>query len=188
MKGKVDTDMKEEKKENPQETEINENTAAETEACEGAGQSKSDEELENVKKELADLKDKYMRSLAEYDNFRKRSVKDRENAYKFSKADVLTKLLPVIDNFERAAENDAASFEDYKKGIIMIHNQFNEILKNLDVEAFGEKGEPFDPNFHSAVMHIDDEEMGENVIADVFSKGYKIGEQVLRPATVKVAN
>ncbi len=151
-------------------------------------EEKHEEEIDSLKKELADVKDKMMRSLAEYDNFRKRSAKERENAYKFSKANVLTKLLPVIDNFERAAENETASFEDYKKGIAMIHNQFNEILGNLGVETFGEKGETFDPNIHTAVMHTEDDAYGESEITDVFSKGYKLGDQVLRPAAVKVAN
>lgn len=160
----------------------------ETPETENTEVSETAEELQKAKKELEDLKDKYLRSLAEYDNFRKRSVKDRDNACKFVKADIITKLLPVIDNFERAAENESASFEDYKKGMLMIYSQFNEIFKGFEVEAFGEKGDVFDPNFHSAVMHIEDEELGENVIAEVFVKGYKLGEQVLRPATVKVAN
>ena len=100
----------------------------------------------------------------------------------------MTELLPVLDNFERAASNKEASLEDYQKGIDMIFNQFNDILKKAGVEAFGEKGDEFDPNIHSAVMHIDDENEKENVIVDVFSKGYKLGDRVLRAAVVKVAN
>lgn len=155
-------------------------------------EKKSSDKLEELRKEkdaeIAKIKDQLLRSLAEYDNFRKRSAKEKESAYLFSKTDVLTKLLPVFDNFERAAENEAASFEDYKKGISMIYHQFQEILKNLGVETFGEKGETFDPNLHSAVMHIEDENLGENVIAEVFGKGYRLGDKILRHATVQVAN
>lgn len=149
---------------------------------------KSAEEAEKLKAELDAVKDKLIRALAEYDNFRKRSAKEKSDAYAFSKADVIEKLLPVVDNFGRAAENDKASFEDYKKGIEMIYKQFLEIFANLGVESFGEKGETFDPNVHSAVMHIEDEQYGEGEIVDVFAKGYKLGEKVLRPATVRVAN
>ncbi len=149
---------------------------------------KSAEEAEKLKAELDTVKDKLIRALAEYDNFRKRSAKEKADAYVFSKADVIEKLLPVIDNFGRAAENDKASFEDYKKGIEMIYKQFLEIFANLGVESFGEKGETFDPNIHSAVMHIEDEQYGEGEIVDVFAKGYRLGEKVLRPATVRVAN
>lgn len=149
---------------------------------------KSAEEAEKLKAELDTVKDKLIRALAEYDNFRKRSAKEKSDAYVFAKSDVIEKLLPVVDNFGRAAENDKASFEDYKKGIEMIYKQFLEIFANLGVESFGEKGETFDPNVHSAVMHIEDEQYGEGEIVDVFAKGYRLGEKVLRPATVRVAN
>ena len=114
--------------------------------------------------------------------------KEKEAAYSDSKALVLAELLPVMDNFERAAENKNASPEDYMKGIDMIYNQFSEVFKKLGVESFGEKGDSFDPNLHNAVMHEDDENEKENVITDVFSKGYKLGDKILRPAMVKVAN
>ena len=149
---------------------------------------KSAEEAEKLKAELDSVKDKLIRALAEYDNFRKRSAKEKSDAYVFAKSDVIENLLPVVDNFGRAAENDKASFEDYKKGIEMIYKQFLEIFANLGVESFGEKGETFDPNIHSAVMHIEDEQYGEGEIVDVFATGYKLGEKVLRPATVRVAN
>ena len=145
-------------------------------------------ELEKLRGDYDELNDRYMRTLAEYDNFRKRSQKDIESRVSYTKSDILSKILPVIDNFERAAFNADADFEGYKKGIEMTVNQFMDILKSMGVEAFGEVGEEFDPNFHNGVMHIDDENLGENVIADVFMKGYKIGEKVIRPATVKVAN
>lgn len=150
--------------------------------------NKETSETEALQAQLNEANEKFLRTLAEYDNYRKRSIKEKEQAYGDSKAAVLTELLPVLDNFERAASNKEASLEDYQKGIDMIFNQFNDILKKAGVEAFGEKGDEFDPNIHSAVMHIDDENEKENVIVDVFSKGYKLGDRVLRAAVVKVAN
>lgn len=150
--------------------------------------NKEPSETETLQAQLNEANEKFLRTLAEYDNYRKRSIKEKEQAYGDSKAAVLTELLPVLDNFERAASNKEASLEDYQKGIDMIVNQFNDILKKAGVEAFGEKGDEFDPNIHSAVMHIDDENEKENVIVDVFSKGYKLGDRVLRAAVVKVAN
>ncbi|MBR3869629.1 MAG: nucleotide exchange factor GrpE [Clostridia bacterium] len=150
--------------------------------------NESVEELEKLQAEYDALNDKYMRILAEYDNFRKRSQKDIESRVSYTKTDLLSKILPVVDNFERAAFNADADFDGYKKGIEMTVNQFLEILRSMGVESFGAAGESFDPNFHNGVMHIDDENFGENEIADVFMKGYKIGDKVIRPATVKVAN
>ncbi|MBQ6165578.1 MAG: nucleotide exchange factor GrpE [Clostridia bacterium] len=195
--------MEDVKKENPvpeQEEQIKEEAPEQKEAEEKKEEKaeekktskkkkdKSAEEAEKLRAELDSVKDKLIRSLAEYDNFRKRSAKEKADAWAFSKADVIEKLLPMIDNFGRAAENDKASFEDYKKGIEMIYKQFLDIMTGLGVEAFGEKGETFDPNIHSAVMHIEDEQYGEGEIVDVFAKGYKLGEKILRPATVRVAN
>lgn len=145
-------------------------------------------EFEKLQAEYDALNDKYMRILAEYDNFRKRTQKDIESRVSYTKADLLSKILPVIDNFERAAFSSDADFDGYKKGIEMTVNQFLEILKSIGVESFGVAGESFDPNFHNGVMHIEDENFGENEIVDVFMKGYKIGDKVIRPATVKVAN
>lgn len=145
-------------------------------------------ELDELTAKLNEANDKFLRTLAEYENFRKRSQKEKEQAFGDSKAQVLTELLPVLDNFERAAGNNEASLEDYKKGIEMIFNQFSDIFKKLGGEAFGESGDDFDPNFHNAVMHIEDENEGENKVVDVFSKGYKLGDRILRPAMVKVAN
>lgn len=145
-------------------------------------------ELDELTAKLNDSNEKLLRTLAEYDNFRKRSQKEKEQAFGDSKAQVLTEFLPVIDNFERAAGNKDASFEDYQKGIEMIFSQFCDIFKKLGAEGYGESGDDFDPNFHNAVMHIEDENEGENKIVDVFSKGYKLGDRVLRPAMVKVAN
>ena len=159
---------------------------AETEVNETV--SENNEALDALQVEYDALNDRYMRTLAEYDNFRKRTQKDIESRVTYTRTDILSKILPVIDNFERAALNSDADFDGYKKGIEMTVNQFIEILRSLGVESFGAVGEEFDPNFHNGVMHIDDETLGENVIADVFMKGYKIGDTVIRPATVKVAN
>lgn len=141
-----------------------------------------------LEKELAAAKEAHIRTLAEYDNYRKRTAKEKEGIYGDAKADCMKSLLGVLDNFDRALSVDNSDFESYKKGVEMIYQNFCEILKSLGVEAFGEKGESFDPNFHNGVMHIEDEELGENVIAQVFSKGYKLGDRVLRPAMVQVAN
>lgn len=151
-------------------------------------ETKEPTEEEKMQAQLSEANDKFLRTLAEYDNYRKRSQKEKEQAYGDSKAAVLSEFLPVLDNFDRAANNKEASLEDYQKGIDMIFTQFNDIFKKLGVEAFGEKGEDFDPNFHQAVMHIDDENEKDNVIVDVFTKGYKMGDRILRPAIVKVAN
>lgn len=146
------------------------------------------EKLDAMQKELDAQKDQYLRLAAEYDNFRKRSQREREAAFNDSKAAVLTEILPVIDNFERASQNKEAGYEDFQKGIDMTFQQLMEIMKKLGVEAFGKEGDPFDPNIHNAVMHVEDETLDENIVTDVFSKGYQLGDRVLRHAMVKVAN
>ena len=143
---------------------------------------------EQLEKALNEKNDQFLRICAEYDNFRRRSQKEKQDIYSSSQADVYKELLPVLDNFDRAANNSDASFEDYKKGIELIFNQFKEILAKNGVESFGEAGDAFDPNIHNAVMSVQDDTLGENVIADVFSKGYKLGDRVIREAVVKVAN
>ena len=145
-------------------------------------------EVEALKKELADAKDSHLRRLAEYDNFRKRSQREKDAVYGDAKANTLALLLPVIDNFDRAAENKTDDPEVYKKGIEMIISQFSDILKRLEVERFGEVGDEFDPNMHNAVMHVENDELPANTIAAVFEKGYKMGDRILRFATVQVAN
>ena len=145
-------------------------------------------EVEKLSKENASVKDTYLRTLAEYDNFRKRSQREKEAAYGDSKANTLKLLLPVIDNFDRAIENKTDDIEVYRKGIEMTLNQLWDILKNSEVEAFGEVGEEFDPNIHSAVMTVENSDLPENSIAGVFEKGYKMGDRILRFATVQVTN
>lgn len=143
---------------------------------------------EKLQKELDEKNEQFLRLCAEYDNFRKRSQKEKQDIYSSSQADVIKELLPVLDNFDRAANNKDCSFEDYQKGIDLIFNQFGEILKKLGVESYGERGDAFDPNIHNAVMTVEDEELGENEIASVFSKGYKMGDRIIREAVVQVAN
>ena len=132
-------------------------------------------------------RDAHLRCAAEYDNFRKRTVKEKEASYGNGKADAVAKMLPVYDNLERAL-NQETSDAAYKKGVEMTMNELVKIFTSLGVEIFGNVGDEFDPNLHNAVMHIDSEELGENVIAQVFQKGFKIGEKVVRFAMVQVAN
>lgn len=143
---------------------------------------------EKLTAELNETKDKLLRVMAEYDNFRKRSQKEKEMAYGDTKASTIAEFLPVYDNFERAMSADATDIDSFKKGIEMIFNQYGETFKKLGVESFGEKGDEFDPNIHNAVMHGEDENLPENSISDVFSTGYKMGDRVIRPAIVKVVN
>ena len=131
--------------------------------------------------------DAHLRLAAEYDNFRKRTAKEKEASYGNGKADAVAKLLPVYDNLERAL-NQPTEDAAYKKGVEMTMNELVKIFTSLGVEVFGNVGEEFDPNLHNAVMHIDSEELGENTIAMVFQKGFKIGDKVVRFAMVQVAN
>ena len=131
--------------------------------------------------------DSYLRLAAEYENFRKRTIKEKEASYGNGKADAVAKMLPVYDNLERALNQETADAA-YKKGVEMTMNELVKIFTGLGVEIFGNVGDEFDPNLHNAVMHIDSEELGENVISQVFQKGFKIGEKVVRFAMVQVAN
>ena len=131
--------------------------------------------------------DAHLRLAAEYDNVRKRTIKEKEASYSNGKADAVAKMLPVYDNLERAL-NQPTEDAAYKKGVEMTMTELVKIFTSLGVEIFGEKGEQFDPNLHNAVMHIDDETMEENTIAMVFQKGFKIGDKVVRFAMVQVAN
>ena len=131
--------------------------------------------------------DSYLRLAADYDNFRKRTAKEKEASYTNGKADAVAKLLPVYDNLERAL-NQQTEDAAYKKGVEMTRTERVKIFTALGVEIFGNVGETFDPNLHNAVMHCEDENLGENVIAMVFQKGFKIGDKVVRFAMVQVAN
>ena len=156
-------------------------------AKEPAKEEKQPSELDSVKQQLAKEHDGYLRLAAEYDNFRKRSQKEKEGLYGDIKSDTVSKFLPVYDNLVRAL---AQSTEDeaYRKGVEMIMNQFNTTLEKLGVSRIESLGQKFDPSLHNAVMHVDDEEKGENEIVEVFQEGFKYGEKVIRFAMVKVAN
>ena len=131
--------------------------------------------------------DAHLRLAAEYDNFRKRTIKEKEASYGNGKADAVAKMLPVYDNLERAL-NQETTDAAYKKGVEMTMNELVKIFTSLGVEVFGNVGDQFDPNLHNAVMHVENEELGENTIAMVFQKGFKIGDKVVRFAMVQVAN
>ncbi|MBQ8448627.1 MAG: nucleotide exchange factor GrpE [Clostridia bacterium] len=172
--------MMEEKRTEVPETELeNAEAKASEETKEAADGGKANEELEETKR-------KYLMMLAEYDNFRKRAQKERESAYADAYADALTALLPVFDNLERASA--FAGGDGMAEGITMIINQFKNALAGMGVESYGEAGDEFDPNIHNAIMQEDNEEFAENVISEVFQKGYKRGEKIIRFAMVKVAN
>lgn len=149
--------------------------------------TKKDVELETLRAELRTKNDQLMRTAAEFDNFKKRTERERASVAEFAKASLIKQLLPILDNIDRAATADKES-ADYIKGIEMIVKQFEAIVANLNIEEIAKEGDTFDPNFHEAVMHIEDETLGENVIAQVLQKGYKIGDTVIRAAMVKVAN
>ena len=131
--------------------------------------------------------DAHLRLAAEYDNFRKRTIKEKEASYGNGKADAVAKMLPVYDNLARAL-NQPTEDAAYKKGVELTMNELVKIFTGLGVEIFGNVGDAFDPNVHNAVMHIDSDELGENTISQVFQKGFKIGDKVVRFAMVQVAN
>ena len=155
--------------------------------AEDAKKEEKPSELDTVKEQLAKEHDGYLRLAAEYDNFRKRSQKEKDDLYTVIKAETVGKFLPVYDNLERALAQETAD-EAYKKGVEMTMNQLVKVMEGLGVTSFGEIGEAFDPARHNAVMHVEEEGLGENVIAEVFQKGFLVGEKVIRFAMVKVAN
>ena len=132
-------------------------------------------------------RDARLRVTAEYDNFRKRTIKEKEASYGHGKADAVEKMLPIYDNLERALNQETADAA-YKKGVEMTMNELVKIFTGLGVEIFGNVGDAFDPNLHNAVMHIDSDELAENTVSQVFQKGFKVGEKVVRFAMVQVAN
>ena len=149
--------------------------------------SKKDAEIEGLKAELEKSKDLLLRTAAEFDNFKKRTDRERTGVAEYAKAEIIKKLLPIIDNIGRASGADKES-PDYIKGIEMIVKQFQALIETLELSKVASAGDTFDPNLHDAVMHIEDENLGDNVIAEVLQQGYKFGETVVRPAMVKVAN
>ncbi len=188
-------DIKEEKTEeeisdNPEETEA----SADEEVLETEEVPEEEDELtllrkenDEVIKELSDLKDKYQRLAAEYDNFRKRTQKEKADIYPDAMVAAIKEFLPMADNFERAA-NAETTDEKYKSGVMMIQNQLSEAFRKLGVEIIDPKGEEFNPELEDAVTQIIDENLGDNVVAEVYQKGYRRGDKVIRPAMVAVAN
>lgn len=169
-----------------------EETAAATEETEQAASEPAAEEQptaeEKLQQQLDELNDRYMRMAAEYDNFRKRALRERDMVRSEATGKALTALLPIYDNLERALAQETPDTE-YKKGVEMTARQFDAALDSIGVEIIApEAGDSFDPTVHNAVMHIEDEELGENTIAECFQKGFRHGDKIIRTAMVKVAN
>ena len=172
----------------PPEAEVRETPEA-NEAPEAPGTAETPEtpETNPFEEKYNAEHDSFLRLAAEFDNFRKRTVKEKEASYGNGKADAVEKMLPVYDNLERAL-NQPTEDAAYKKGVELTMNELVKIFTGLGVEIFGAVGDSFDPNLHNAVMHTEDEGLGENVIAQVFQKGFKVGEKIVRFAMVQVAN
>ena len=179
------------------ETSAEETSAEETKAEKKAKKKKEKgitftheqvEQMELAVKQLDSVKEQFVRLTAEYDNYRKRTAKEKDNIYQDAKADTVKAFLAVYDNLERAANSAGGEDSPHKKGLEMIFNQYKEILKGLGVEEIEAQGKEFDPELHNAVMHIDDENLGENVVAQVFQAGFRMGDKVIRYAIVQVAN
>lgn len=148
---------------------------------------KLNDAIEEKEAQIAELRDKYTRLAAEYENYKRRTLKELDGRYSDAKCDVLKSILPVIDNFERALATFAED-DPQKQGVSMILEQFKSILTANGVKEIEALGVEFDPNVHNAVMHVEDPELGENIIAEVFEKGYMTDDKVLRYSMVKVAN
>lgn len=188
--------MSEKKKKNaPQEEQPQANTTPETEqAAEKAAEEETFtvtreqmEQMEQLAKMVSDASDKYLRLAAEYDNYRKRTTKEKENTYADAKADTVKEFLGVLDNLERGL----AQFDEgdpHRQGMELICRQFLAVLEKLGVTRIEAQGQPFDPQKHDAVMHIEDENVGENTVVEVLQQGYQLGDKILRFAMVKVAN
>lgn len=160
----------------------------EEEVVEEAVETKEESGEPTLEDELKDTKDQLLRTAAEYANYRARSAKEKEQTYNNAKGNVIAEILPVIDNLERALAGEGNDYDALKQGVQMTMDGLMASLEKLGVEQYGESGDAFDPNFHNAVMHIEDDSLGENIICDVFQKGYKIGDRVIRAAMVKTAN
>ena len=167
--------------------EAQEESPAEESAESEPAEESPEEKIKALEEAAAADKDKYLRLLAEYDNFRKRSVKEKLDASDNATAKAALEVISVIDNFERAVAAECSD-ENYKKGVEMIYDQFINVIKKLGVEEIDALGKDFDPNLHNAVTQIEDESLGENVVAQVYQKGYKLGDKVIRCAMVVVAN
>ena len=176
----------------PAEDAATEETASQTEEAAGEQQEQTPEEkaasaLDRAKKALAAQEDAYLRLAAEDDNFRRRPAKEQSEAYPTAPADAALKFLPVYDNLERALQQGTQD-EAFLKGVEMTMTQLLEVLESLDIKPIDAVGKPFDPNLHNAVMHVEDETLGENVVAACFQTGFTMGEKVIRFSMVQVAN
>ena len=172
------------KKEQPETAEATPETEA---APKKEKKPKKNSELEKIKAELEQKNDLLLRTAAEFDNYKKRTEKEKITTAEYAKAQVMKTLLPILDNADRAKEYEQGT-EQFNKGIEMIVKQLSDLSGKLGLVEIGAVGETFDPNLHEAIMHIEDENFGENVIAQVLQKGYKFGDTVVRPAMVQVAN
>ena len=177
-------------KKNKNETPVQEEVLEEQTVQEQVEETQPDPveaELESAKNQMAQQEDKYLRLAAEYDNYRKRTAKEKESLWAGAKAETAAAFLPVYDNLERALNQPTAD-EAYKKGVEMTMNQLKDVLAKLGITEIPALGQPFDPNLHNAVMHIEDENLGENTVSQVFQAGFQCGEKVIRFAMVQVAN
>ena len=165
---------------------VKEETTVKNEKCDKKKMKALEAELEEVKKQAEETNEKYLRMLAEYDNFRKRSAKERESIYGDAYTDALTAILPVLDNLERA--EGCSDADGLSKGLELTLKSFRETLEKMGVKEIEAVGQTFDPNLHNAVFHVEDENYGENEIVEVLMKGYTKGDKVLRYSMVKVAN
>lgn len=177
----------EQEQEVKQEAEQEQTTAQEEPAPKEQEQEQQPPQPEQ-KDPLAECKEQLLRTLAEYDNYRKRTAKEKEALRKECIADAVEAFLPVLDNLHRAAESLAAQEGVDTQGVELVRKQFEEILTSLGVQEIPAEGKPFDPNLHNAVMHVEDDSLEENTVVEVFSKGYQIGDRVIRHCVVKVAN
>ena len=178
-----------EQKETPVEETVQTPEASEVpEAAEQAPEVPETDEVNPWEEKYNAEHDARLRLAAEYDNFRKRTIKEKDAAYGNGKADAVTKVLPIYDNLERAVATDADPDSPHRKGLELIFSQFKEILKKLGVEEMEALGQPFDPQRHNAVMHIESEDLGENVVSQVFQAGFTLDGKVVRFAIVQVAN
>lgn len=143
--------------------------------------------LEETEKKVSDADDKYLRLFAEYDNYRKRTSKEKLEIFSDSTIKCVAEILPVLDNFERAIESECSD-ETFKNGMQMIYNQFSDSLKKIGVKEMDALGEEFNPNLHNAIKQTEDENFGENIVCEVFQKGYMLNDKVIRHAVVAVAN
>ena len=168
-------------------TDAKEPAKKKTEPKKKADTAKLQAELDKVNEALAESKDMLLRTAAEFDNFKRRTEKEKADIASFVKADVVKALLPVADNIERAGQSDRDS-ADYVKGLEMIIKQLTDSLDRLGLKKIEAEGAEFDPNFHEAVMHVEDDSVAENTVVQVLQTGYMIGDTVIRPAMVKVAN